>query len=128
MTAGQIILIIATAFVVFLYIKKFLLARSIKQYSAASVKDKMKNGKGSILLDVRTNAERSSQSIGGSIHIPLDELRNRKAELKKFKDKEIICYCRTGSRSLNAAALLQKDGFNIANLTGGLLKYNFKNK
>ena len=127
MTAGQIILAVAAALVVFLYVKKFLLMRSVKQYSAASVKDKMKNGKDSILLDVRTNEERSSQSISGSIHIPLDELRNRKAELKKFKDKEIICYCRSGNRSLKAAALLRKDGFNTANLTGGLLKYKFNN-
>ena len=127
MSIGQIILALFSALIVFLYFKKFLLSRSIKQYSASGLKEKMNGGKGSILLDVRTNAERSSQSLGGSIHIPLNKLRNRKVELKKFKDKEIICYCRSGSRSLNAAALLRKDGFNAANLTGGLLKYKFNN-
>jgi rhodanese-related sulfurtransferase len=44
--------------------------------------------------------------------------------MKKFKDAEIICYCRTGNRSLNAAAKLKKLGFNAANLKGGIIRWN----
>lgn len=127
MTFGQIVLILIVALIVVLYVKKFLLARSIKQYSFAEVKEKIKNGKSSILLDVRTDSERLSKSIKGSIHIPLNELRNRKAELEKHRDKEIICYCRSGSRSLNAAAILKKEGFDIANLKGGMVRNDFNN-
>jgi rhodanese-related sulfurtransferase len=45
-------------------------------------------------------------------------------ELNKHKEREIICYCQTGSRSVSAAIILQKNGFNIANLRGGILGWN----
>lgn len=127
MTTGQIFLLIAAALIAGLYIKKFLTARSVKHYSPADVKEKMKNTRSSILLDVRTPAERNSGNIKNSIHIPLHELRSRKDELNKYKDKEIICYCRSGNRSVSAAALLRKSGFNAANMKGGIIRYNFNN-
>ncbi len=125
MTFGQIILYAGIALIAYLYIKRFMLNRTIKQYSASEVMEKMKNSRSSILLDVRTAGERSSRSIKNSIHIPISELRNRKEELKKYKDKEIICYCQTGSRSINAASILKKDNFEVANMKGGIVRYNF---
>ena len=77
-----------------------------------------------VLLDVRTDGERKRGSIKGSFHIPLATLHSSQNELKKFKGAEIICYCRTGNRSLNAAAKLNKLGFNAANLRGGIVRWN----
>ncbi len=126
MNLFQIILILIAGLVVYNFVKRFLLTKSIKQYSASEANDAIKKTRNAILLDVRTSSERSAQQIKGSIHIPLNELRNRSNELKKYKDKEIICYCRTGSRSINAASILKKNGFNTANLKGGIISWNFK--
>jgi rhodanese-related sulfurtransferase len=83
----------------------------------------MKN-KSVILLDVRNEKERSEQNIKGSVNIPLQEISSRQNELNKFKDKEIVCYCATGSRSLSAASRLKRNGFKTANLKGGMLQWN----
>lgn len=125
MSGSQILLLALIVFVLFLFIRKFLLTRNIKQYSASEVKEKIRNNKNIILLDVRTKAERSAESIKGSFQIPLNELKNRNSELNK--NKEIICYCRSGSRSLSAASQLMKQGFNASNLKGGIISWNSKN-
>ncbi len=76
-----------------------------------------------MLLDVRTPGERKERNIKGSFHIPLTELNRRTDELTRFRDREIICYCSTGSRSLHAASKLKKNGFTAANLKGGLIQW-----
>ena len=121
----QIVLILLAGFIVYTFVKKLLLTKTIKQYSASEANEVVKKSRNAVLLDVRTSSERSAKQIKGSIHIPINELRNRSSELKKFQDKEIICYCRTGNRSLNAASLLKKQGFNSANLKGGIVSWNF---
>jgi rhodanese-related sulfurtransferase len=69
-----------------------------------------------VLLDVRTDGERSKGFIPGSIHIPLHQLRARAGELPK--DKTIITSCQSGQRSYFAARLLSQQGFQVRNLTG----------
>ena len=125
MSLFQIILLLLAGLIVYNFIKRLILTKTIKQYSANEANDVVKKTRNAILLDVRTSSERSAQQIKGSVHIPLNELRRRSSELKKYKDKEIICYCRTGSRSINAASILKKNGFNSANLKGGIVSWNF---
>jgi rhodanese-related sulfurtransferase len=119
---GDIILYALIGLVLFYIIKRILLTRSVKNYSTLEVREKIKN-RDVILLDVRTPEERRKDQIKGSFHIPLYDLKTRKDELKKFKDKEIICYCRSGNRSLSAAGMLKKQGFNAANLKGGIIRW-----
>jgi len=124
MTTGQIFLYALIALMAFYIIRKFLLIKSIKHYSAQEASQKIRSERNVVLLDVRTDNERKQGSIRGSFHIPLTSLGSKENELKKFKSAEIICYCRTGSRSLNAAAKLKKLGFNVANLRGGIIRWN----
>ena len=124
MSASQIILYVLIALIVFSFIKKELNKRKVKHYSAEEINNKIKN-RSILLLDVRTDRERKARHIKGSLHIPLNQLKSRSGELKKFQDKEIVCYCRSGNRSLSAALLLQKDGFNAANLRGGINTWNY---
>ena len=97
----------------------------IPSYLPYEIKDKLKTTNDLILLDVRTIPEHKSQSIKGSLHIPLQELDRRKSELNKYKNKVIICYCQSGNRSRIAAVKLKKFGFNSANLGGGIKNWNF---
>jgi len=124
MNAGQIILYLLIAVVVFQLLRKVFLFKSIKHYSPVELFRKLKDSKAVILLDVRTARERKAQSIKNSIHIPLAEINSRVVELKKYQNQEIVCYCRSGNRSLSAASKLKKNGFNAANLRGGILQWN----
>ena len=108
MTTGQIFLYALIALVAIYIIRKFFLIRSITHYSAQEASAKIKKERNVVLLDVRTQTERKKDSIKGSFHIPLPSIASSQNELKKFKNAEIICYCRTGNRSLNAAAKLKK--------------------
>ncbi|NTV88742.1 MAG: FAD-dependent oxidoreductase [Clostridiales bacterium] len=76
----------------------------------------------SILLDVRTETEYGLGTIKGALNIPLDELRNRLAELPK--DKEILVFCQVGLRGYVAVRLLMQNGFSgVRNLSGGYKTY-----
>lgn len=71
---------------------------------------------GAIIVDVRTPGEFNSGHIKGSINIPLDEIKNKMAELKK-KNKVIITCCRSGNRSGMAESMLKAEG--IESYNGG---------
>lgn len=119
----QILLYAIIAILLFFVFKKVWLVKSITHYSPVDASQKIRSGKNSVLLDVRTPGERKERSIKGSFHIPLTELNSRDDELKRFRNREIICYCSTGSRSLNAASKLKKRGFAVANLKGGMIQW-----
>lgn len=66
------------------------------------------------LVDVRTPSEFSSGSADGAVNIPLDKIEN---QLQKFNNKKhIVVFCRSGNRSGQAKAILEKNGFqNVVN-------------
>ncbi len=70
-----------------------------------------------IVLDVRTNKEHKKGAIPGAIHIPVDDLRNRLAELPR--DRELLVYCAAGLRSYIACRILTQKGFRCRHLPGG---------
>lgn len=74
-----------------------------------------------VLLDVRSNGERQAAQIPGSLHIPLDELKERLGHLPK--NKTIICQCASGMRSASAAKQLAGKGFQTLNLSGGIMAW-----
>lgn len=120
----RVALYVLLAVMAFLYVRRWVMRRGMKQYSPREVADLMKQAGTAILLDVRTSAERQRQMIKGSMHIPLHELMRRSGELEKHKNKEVICYCQSGNRSLSAASKLRKSGFTVANMKGGIAEWN----
>jgi NADPH-dependent 2,4-dienoyl-CoA reductase/sulfur reductase-like enzyme/rhodanese-related sulfurtransferase len=75
-------------------------------------------GDDEVLLDVRSADERAASSIPGSVHIALDELRDRVDELDS--SKRFIVHCFSGQRSYFACRMLGLRGFDVRNLTGGI--------
>jgi phage shock protein E len=71
-------------------------------------------------LDVRTITEHEALRIPNTHVIPVQELASRLNEIKKFKDKKIIVYCRSGNRSGKGTAILNNAGFDAVNLIGGM--------
>lgn len=72
-----------------------------------------------LFVDVREPSEFDFSHIEGAINIPSKSLMDGALELKDVpKDKKIVVYCRSGSRSKMAIDLFQEMGF--TNLTNGI--------
>ena len=89
--------------------------------SVAKLKERMTSNDPLNLLDVREPDERVEFNIGG-VFIPLGQVMAMQTdEIDNLKNKEIICYCRSGKRSMQAAMMLETFGFtNVVNLDGGM--------
>ena len=74
--------------------------------------------KGAIVLDVREPKEWALGTIPNAVKISQGDLVGRLDELDK--DRAILCVCRTGSRSSNVATFLGFNGYEVANLEGGV--------
>ncbi len=94
--------------------------RGIMQVNSLSAKNLAGDPQVTI-LDVRTPQEFEDGHIRNARLIPGAEINDRIAEIVSLKDRPIMVYCRAGSRSSAAAAILKKQGFTkITNLTGGI--------
>ena len=69
------------------------------------------------LLDVREPGEFKGGSITGATNIPLSQLRGRLGDLPR--NRPIWVNCRVGQRSYIAVRILQQNGFDVHNLSGG---------
>ncbi len=71
------------------------------------------------MLDVRGPGEVANGAIRGSLAIPLPELAQRLDEIPR--DREIVAQCKGGYRSMIAASLLLRGGFeHVRDLRGGM--------
>lgn len=70
---------------------------------------------GAVLVDVRTPFEFQGGSVKGAINVPLDEIKNHLAKLQN--KKAIVVFCRSGARSAQAKAILERSG--ITNVYNG---------
>lgn len=73
------------------------------------------------LVDVRTPDEMKMGTLEGAMGIPLDNLRGRIGELPK--DKPVYVFCQVGLRGYLAARILQQNGYDVYNLSGGYKTY-----
>jgi NADPH-dependent 2,4-dienoyl-CoA reductase/sulfur reductase-like enzyme/rhodanese-related sulfurtransferase len=85
--------------------------RSLQWHELAVAQDD-----GALLVDVRTAAEFAAGSIPGAVNVPLDELRDRLAELP---DVPLVVHCQVGQRGHTAARILTQNGRDVRNLDGG---------
>ncbi len=70
------------------------------------------------LVDVRTKPEYQSGHVQGARLIPVTELNGRLRQIPE--DKPVFLVCESGSRSAQAAALLERAGFEeVYNITHG---------
>ena len=97
----------------------------MENISVDQLKKRMDAGEEVNLLDVRENSERAEFNIGGT-HLPLGNIVSMQTDsIEDLKDQELIVYCRSGNRSMQAAAFLETMGFkNVKNLAGGMLAWH----
>jgi rhodanese-related sulfurtransferase len=96
----------------------------MNRISVEALKARIENGEKVNLLDVREPDERAAFNIGG-VFIPLGDIMvMRTNEIEELKNEEIICYCRSGKRSIQASMMLESFGFtNLVNLDGGMMAW-----
>jgi len=85
------------------------------------IKARMDAGEKLNLLDVREAGERAEFNIGGTF-LPLGNIVAMQTDdIDDWKNEEVICYCRSGNRSMQACLMLETFGFtNVKNLQGGM--------
>jgi adenylyltransferase/sulfurtransferase len=94
----------------------------VPEITPTELKAKLDAGDVPVLVDVREPFERSIADLPpvGQHRIPTGEFAGRTADLDP--ESEIVVYCRSGSRSAWAVAVLQQQGFErVYNLQGGVL-------
>ena len=75
-----------------------------------------------LVLDVRNALETAAEGfIAGARLLPLYELPARFQELPR--DQAIVCVCKSGMRSFNAAAFLRQQGYDASSLAGGMIAW-----
>jgi rhodanese-related sulfurtransferase len=75
-------------------------------------------GTGAEVIDVRRSYEWETGRIQGARHIEINELQGEAESIPR--DRAVIFYCRSGSRSALAAAAFRQAGWDAYNLDGGL--------
>jgi phage shock protein E len=74
------------------------------------------NDPATLVVDVRSPLEYTSEHIPGAQNIPLEEISTRLTELRSI-NKPVVLYCRSGNRSRMAVNILKQNG--ITNVYNG---------
>jgi rhodanese-related sulfurtransferase len=77
------------------------------------------NQHNALVLDVRDAAEYEKGHMLNARNIPLTDLGGRVKELEKHKAKPVLVVCENANRSVRAAAVLRKQGFEQVVVLGG---------
>ena len=93
---------------------------TLKQWHLSDA-DKLPKDASVTLLDTRTAGEYRRGHIDGFMNIPVDELRERIDEIEKGKPVYVIC--QSGLRSYIACRILEGNGYEAYNFSGGYRFY-----
>ncbi|MGH8148914.1 MAG: rhodanese-like domain-containing protein [Steroidobacteraceae bacterium] len=73
------------------------------------------------VLDVRDPWELDIARLPGTLDIPMIEVSARLADLPR--NREVVVMCRSGGRSAKVAEYLDREGYRVQNLAGGILAW-----
>lgn len=93
--------------------------KSVPSMTIAELKTSLKNRQ-MVLLDVRTIQEYRSGHIRGAKNVPLNHINTYQGD----KEKLHLIICQSGMRSKQAAKFLQKQGYQVKNIRGGLNRWD----
>jgi rhodanese-related sulfurtransferase len=77
-----------------------------------------------VILDIRDKKAFDGGHIVDAINIPSAKLKDRLAELNKFKEKPLVVVCQLGSQSGDAIKTLEENGFtSVSRMSGGMAEW-----
>lgn len=94
--------------------------KAYKNLNGRDFKDAYQKANNAVLLDVRTPEEFSYGTIKGAKNLDIMSPHFRDSIGKLEKNKEYFVFCRSGSRSGQACALMAKEGLKAYNLADGI--------
>lgn len=115
----ETLLILAAVVVAFAIFKK-LTAPKVTMITKTQLDDMLQDKKSKYsYIDVRTVEEFNQKKIKGFKNIPLHSLSKRCKEIDKTSP--VVLICASGSRSMQAARILEKQGYSeLLNVRGGI--------
>jgi rhodanese-related sulfurtransferase len=94
--------------------------KEIEEITADDLRAMQKSGDDFALVDVREREESANGVIPSAVAIPRGIVELTIDQVTTDKNKKIVLYCGSGSRSALAAWMLKKMGFkNVISLAGG---------
>lgn len=91
----------------------------MRHWTPQALADYLKNAQQALqILDVREQWEYDIAHLQGSTLIPLGQLIHKMGALDKSCEWVVVCH--HGIRSAHACYYLERNGFEVINLTGGL--------
>lgn len=120
-----IIYIVISLFIMFGFILTST-AMAYKNISPSEVQDLISTATPMIIIDVRTPQEYSQGRIPTSINIPLNILKSEAQKKNIPKTTKIIVYCQRGTRSLEAAKILDDLGYTDVYNLGGIESWPYE--
>lgn len=95
-----------------------------RRLSVQTLQERLSSEDAPRVLDVRTPAEFETAHIPGSYNVPLDNLREHRAELRAHLDEDVVLVCRTGGRAAQAEKALAEVGLpGLRVLEGGMVAW-----
>lgn len=95
-----------------------------RRLDAATLQQRLDSDDAPRVLDVRTPAEFETAHIPGSYNVPLDTLREHRAELRRHLDEDVVLVCRSGARAEQAEKAFAEAGLpGLRVLDGGMLSW-----
>ncbi len=95
----------------------------IKEISATELSNLHNSESRFEIIDIRTHAEIERGVIPDARILPMAQIP-LKLSFFSLSDKQVVIYCRTGSRSAQVCRFLNKHGIkNVINLRGGIVKW-----
>lgn len=86
------------------------------------------NRENGVVVDVCEPHEFKDGHIPHSVNVPLSGFKDRLRELERYKERPIVVSCRSGNRSVKAAVMLKRHGFQkVYALAGGLTAWQREN-
>lgn len=88
---------------------------------AQTLRDRLTTQDAPRVLDVRTPAEFETAHIPGSYNVPLGNLREHRADLRRHLDQDVVLVCQSGGRAEQAEKALAEVGLpGLRVLEGGM--------
>ena len=94
--------------------------QQVPEWTPDEVRQRLSNGGGYRLIDVREKEEYREGHLPGSVSVPRGFLDMRIEDVVPDKDAPVILYCAGGTRSLLAGRTLREMGYaNVVSMSGG---------
>ena len=97
----------------------------VSQNINCTQKEELMN-EGAVLIDVRSASEYAEGHLDNSFNLTVDTIVINIEKMVSDKNTKIIVYCRSGSRSANAAKMLSEMGYSKVLDMGGIINWEYE--